>query len=661
MTPCQRLPSKEDSNTYSTSEQAKIVLSRKIWAGSALIHLFALGTTIAVVQLSFRNVYWYDEGGFPAGLPEDDVLNLLQFVAKIHEILIVASVSSMTIHIVRRRLLGKGIPFGLFTSAYDVSPKLLVSKSLWAAFKNFKDGTFVVVLILVLLFVNAVGPSSAIALIPQLDWWPIDNPDSMKDIYIDLSEDEVYPLDFDKTTDRTSLTECNRPFQRQWCPNGAWEDIAYWASSYSWKSANASPNISMIDPFGLMRRQLISKIGNGTISSTPHSGIVQALELLWRNLNSTMEGIARPMFSLGGSIFSPVVHVQCKTYDYYDDELQWPDGTLVDPALYQDMSPILDGLPNSIEASVSFTWVNLEPSLGAFIKAPRNLDHSQSAYLFPCSLDARWSPAEVWLDPTYNDLVNTNLTDPTLPSSSPIRIDTNWAQLLNLRGFPWRADGFFRDYSNVTMMQSLLLPFVSISDDKRLAEFKVPYPGPAVANVVETIVAMVVTEGLSRHTMNTVTSGLVHATSNGYIWTNLNSASYLRTRKSYKHSLDVTSEGREWTRLGLEIQRFGYGYSLESRTVQFGVVVLCFYISVLATYVVYSSWYWIRGGWRSGAWSQMEEIMALAMRKNLGDVRGGVEKAETWRIVVKVRVTSDEKLELVKNGGVELGVGKKYR
>lgn len=663
MTSHQCLPGKEDSNTNRTGEQAKTVLGREILAPSLLIHLLALGTTVAVVQLSFRNVYWYDEGAFPVGLPEDDVLNLLQFVAKVHEILIVASVSSMTIHVVRRRLLGKGIPFGLLISAYDVSPKLLFSKSLWANFKNLKDGMFVVGLILVLLFVSAVGPSSAIALIPQLDWWPIDNPSYMKDVYIDLSQDEVYPMAFNNITDTTSLTECSRQTQRQWCPNGAWEDIANWAASYSWKSV-ASPNISMTDPFSRMRRQLVSKIDNGTVSSTPHSGIVQALELLWEHLNSTMEGVARPMFSLGGSIFSPVVRVQCKTYDYEDDELQWPDGKPVNPIHYQDVEPAyLDSTLSEIEASIGFAWVNLEPSLGAFIRAPRNLDGDQSVYLFPCSVDARWSPAEVWLDPTNSNLVSTNLTDINLPSSSPIRINTSWAKLLNLPRFPWRADGFYLDSSNATMMESLLLPFVSTPDDTAtgIADFKAPYPETTITSVVETILSMVVAEGLSRHTLNTVTSGLVHESGNGDIWTNLNNAFYLRTRKNYKHSLDLSSEGENWTRLGLEIYKFGWGYSLESRTVQFGIVVLCLYLSTLVIYVIYSSWYCIRGGLRSGAWSDMGEMMALATRKNLGDVGAGVKKAETWMTVVQVRAIADDKLELVTNGGVEVELGKKYR
>jgi hypothetical protein len=171
------------------AEKPKAPLRRYFNPLRHLIHLVALGASGAVLQLSFRNVYWSDETNwdrkwFLFGLAQQDTLNALQFVAKVHEILIVASLSSIMVHIVRRMLVGeKGVPFGLLVGAYQVgSADYLFSGSFGHPFLKslhpFSWRIFMMALGLGLMIVyaNMVGPASAIAVIPNLDWWPVTDP-----------------------------------------------------------------------------------------------------------------------------------------------------------------------------------------------------------------------------------------------------------------------------------------------------------------------------------------------------------------------------------------------------------------------------------------------------------------------------------------------------
>ncbi|KAF6783354.1 short-chain dehydrogenase, partial [Colletotrichum musicola] len=120
-------------NRTSGSRQTEpiVVLEKRFFRGlvscSWIIHLIAVLFTAGIVQFTFRRLYWFDEDNWESQwmarlkISQDVAMNGLQFVAKIHEIIIVASVSAMTMHFCRRMLVGDGIPFGFLSGAYQVS------------------------------------------------------------------------------------------------------------------------------------------------------------------------------------------------------------------------------------------------------------------------------------------------------------------------------------------------------------------------------------------------------------------------------------------------------------------------------------------------------------------------------------------------------------
>lgn len=81
-----------DTNSSSSREQPKIALRGGFSWTHPLVHLLPVAATLGVLQLTFRGVYWDDEAAYDTRWQA-----LLQFPAKLHEILIVGSLSAMVL------------------------------------------------------------------------------------------------------------------------------------------------------------------------------------------------------------------------------------------------------------------------------------------------------------------------------------------------------------------------------------------------------------------------------------------------------------------------------------------------------------------------------------------------------------------------------------
>ncbi len=118
-----------DKSTVKILEEPKVALDTGFWSSflcyGLIMHTIALGLTLGICQLSWRSVYWADYDHwqpkwFLLNLDQNGSSNLLQFAAKIHEIFVIASLSLMVVHVVRRMLIGRGVPLGLLAGAYQV-------------------------------------------------------------------------------------------------------------------------------------------------------------------------------------------------------------------------------------------------------------------------------------------------------------------------------------------------------------------------------------------------------------------------------------------------------------------------------------------------------------------------------------------------------------
>jgi hypothetical protein len=76
----------------SSREKPKVALRKRFSWLYPIVHLFPVGVTLGIVQLSFREVYWDDARHYDTRWQA-----VLQFPAKLHEILIVGSLSAMVL------------------------------------------------------------------------------------------------------------------------------------------------------------------------------------------------------------------------------------------------------------------------------------------------------------------------------------------------------------------------------------------------------------------------------------------------------------------------------------------------------------------------------------------------------------------------------------
>ena len=171
------------------TEQTKIAVRRSRTTAllRALIHVIPVGVALWEIVLNW-NTYFV---GY-------DIYNFAyyQFGAKVHEIAIEASLSAVIFSYVRYELmLGDGIPFGALFSGLQISQaSYLWSMEFWGTISSrtisSKSKLCLLSVVTVSIFLAAVsGPSSAILLVPRLDYWPAGS----THIWINITSESLWP------------------------------------------------------------------------------------------------------------------------------------------------------------------------------------------------------------------------------------------------------------------------------------------------------------------------------------------------------------------------------------------------------------------------------------------------------------------------------------
>ena len=171
------------------TEQTKVAIrkSRTTALLRALIHIVPVGVAMWEIALNW-NTYFVGYALYNQAY--------YQFGAKAHEICIEASLSAIVFSYVRYELmLGGGIPFGALFSGLQVSQaSYLWSMEFWGTVSSrtisLESKVRLLVVVTVSVFLAAIaGPSSAILLVPRLDYWPGGN----TNIWINITSDSLWP------------------------------------------------------------------------------------------------------------------------------------------------------------------------------------------------------------------------------------------------------------------------------------------------------------------------------------------------------------------------------------------------------------------------------------------------------------------------------------
>lgn len=170
-------------------EQTKVAIrkSRKVALLRALIHLIPFVVALWEITINWNTYYL---GSAPLNQA------VYQFGAKFHEITAQASIAAIVFSYVRHEMsLGQGLPFGALFSGLQVSQlSYLWSMEFWGSIcsKHLplrRRIGMAVVITSTFILAAAVGPSSAILLIPRLDYWPAGS----TDIWLNITAQDLWP------------------------------------------------------------------------------------------------------------------------------------------------------------------------------------------------------------------------------------------------------------------------------------------------------------------------------------------------------------------------------------------------------------------------------------------------------------------------------------
>lgn len=706
------------SSTYS-GEKPKVVLSTGLrWSSirSLFVHLIALAVTGVLMWLNFSQYYAWDQKSDLDGERFKAIMNALQFAAKIHEVVVIGSLSSIMTYHIRYRLLGhKGVPLGLLTAGFQLtSVEYLLSGSLWSNIKRNPRLTTVVALTII--YSLAVGPSSAIMMIPTLNWWPAT---PAKNLYfleptllMSARQEDIYPLRLDESILEEDVCQSD-PFATR-CNGAGFDAIQYWAEA-TFKSGFTPMNLTLNGDTSNVAREMhvwgVPEGGDRGMAATITQAVLQLHADFWFIFDDTDEITGkvvnytnpRLLSDDTAPIYGPLADVQCAEYDFIeatdgDRDVNFP-GTevIVDSALWE-----------GLEDLNSFTWLDIPKevkdsgvvkSIAALARVPYLADdRTQQSLLMVCTVGAYWTATSIDYMPGEGDLkIKHNITDPYVFSSSdkypPLdRPDSRSTALMNDFGMSraieistqW-ADRLNRNTeADVPVVESVLQKFTSVftpEDPESDSPLNfINYEHLSRPESVAKILAVIVADGLAMHAASTALpcvsfegldveelkkkTGPVDFIVEGTTWRGQS----VLSNENYDVISNLGEVDGDWLvvpaplpyRLG-----YGYGYINISKTLIFAVVILGIHAAVAIVHLVRLMTGLCRrhrkgrrGVGHSRAWGQLGEVLALALvskgaREQLGSVGAGVGERETWRQTIRIREGSENEVKMLVSGDEE--------
>ena len=452
-----------------------------------------LTITIVILSLNFLGVYWQDLGH----ANQSSILQFLQYAAKAHEMMMAASLTTIIIHQTQHDLSRrKGVPFGFLTAGFQLSrPSLIFTKGFYggvtARTPSIKLSRFLQMGILIILGVgltSVVGPSSAVAMIPRLDWWDVPQakafgPDYIDRLYFNRTKEELWPAEITNAI-YANVSDCSATnLVNQDCAVRAMDSTWAWVSNHQVRGTK--PNVTVLQDTEVIRF-LTSEGGppdnsSWTVTSTVGSIFALDLDHYWDWLveNSTLPtNINRPLLRPSFvdptlKVKKPLVQAQCQTYldpDWKNGNFDFPHDQLLTPPL-NDFKDDAWGLPNKFILDLKggnasevgdkndtsdpwmfFDWFDLAsnftnqgaPSLGAVLIYLTRNETTLINALTTCSFDSRWTPVQYSLDPTDTITIRQNSPNPMdilngSSKASPedltqMKISLDWANTLTVHG-----------------------------------------------------------------------------------------------------------------------------------------------------------------------------------------------------------------------------------
>ena len=356
-------------------------------------------------------------------------------------------------------------------------------------------------------------------------------------------------------------------------------------------------------------------------------------------------------FADGGSVFQPLVQVQCSVQHSRKTQpgLTLPNNQLVStpPDAYRDLKWPIPSNYSAVDISNirnNMYWKRL--AVDKYQNAPSSAllfalcDAQESKVFIPCSLIAHWVPSGLTAYPKTDRSIETNFSNPLdilnrsdidLSPSNQIQFSDEWWETL---------------LYDATPIEDMIAGLnAGVSDDGHALY----YGGwQGLAYRISTMMSMFFADAIARYSHDGTDIVAVQDYDNGskpvaYDIVAITSQ-YGQTWSNWL----LPEEGNQyaWRELQLSWRRYGYAWSFSGLLSKFAAIALVVQILLALGHIVVI----LSSRWSSNALDSIGSMIALALRSRSPipppDRKTGDEIKETWAETVSMRVVEND-LELI--------------
>ncbi|XPS70284.1 hypothetical protein M3J09_002512 [Ascochyta lentis] len=584
-------------------EQRKVALyqSRRMAALNSLFHLIPLGGALALLSLYWTKCW--------VGMASDSGTTL-QFVAKLHELFMQASLVDTLLYMVRVQALNGYVPLGALSGAAH-GPQI---SYLWSldfmsaitspAFNRWRKIGFAFSASGLLFMTAVVGPSSAVLMIPRPGMPHVNHTMTR---YVNISESALFPTHFDKNSglnfsryndlDKARILESSRGPDHHIAIRLLWASDDASSGHYMRVAQAAVHEYSQVEPSG----------GNYTVLAMPTLLSSKQLEYHSMAYDSYDSDIAVINASWVVRTLQPVVLAVCtRSFQRAEDIYYFRDdgskGSLPDATkLWNQLLKVYTSSEITDQVALPPMWIQSPGDSPSLLGLSLEIKPDDDPTLKVCTVSSFWGMAEISLNPTIaGNLIKAGPEtgkDAVLAAKSrPITINPEGISSLDA---PCASEGS---------------PAILFSE-----------------NLAACFAATI--SWVSGHRYDSHGSFFIDNIISGYNRSELNDSAPLTV---FQFDQVLT----------------GFGYGSTDTSIKLSLAVTISYCLIVVIYLTYT----IATGHTSIAWGSAMELVMLALQSpapdHLGHISVGIDSMDTFRqsVGIRVRVDSEkneERLELV--------------
>ncbi|RWA05881.1 hypothetical protein EKO27_g9226 [Xylaria grammica] len=660
------------------------------------IHIPPILASTVIIVVNLKHLYLGRT--IPGRILDNDITTaILQIVAKLHELLIVSSISTIIFSAIRVQLLyGDGVPLGLLCSGfYFPQISYFWSDEYWGSLKSPAPRRtlfpFALLLFIAGLIAVTAGPASAVLTVPRQQSWIAGGTSFyLRGLVDDLQPSQVVGL---KST-MNELCFNSSAINLSTCPSSGFSSLmAYAMKQQAVKNgdnlhgpAHTSQSIGINGEFGSKNVTIDSAtlqippsqlagdtrgLACETSALAPWIPVMMYQEALSNDWIQTIGSITYDITKLSqigeaeykynfGTDFStrtriPAVRTACSpAQNVSKDEMTVKFPILPKYSCWNDTASVdLHQLKSTPSSHLRVTWIPLPSTFGAtsagmVFESPWFHDGS-SRIIVGCSIDARWADGRVSGPPAQRPRLDVDRRDMSeswglshwgIYSIFRPLDDGSWTPITLDES--WLAALTPPLTANLTTFEMILQSSALVDDNLTGADNPTTFWNEAVPGAsnrtlfLEWMTALLVSDGLSRYGSDWA----LNSSGAPSEWSLMDYRKLPDFNARFLGGSDTLErpEGLNYTTFKVKVSLEGLSYQAQLITDYLSIAVLLAHIALALGHMVYT----LRTQMSSQSWGTITELLILAYNSQssstaLLNVTAGIRCVKTYRKVAIVR------------------------